>query len=107
MLGKRHQIISQGRVTLHLTAYRRRLCRDNANLIGGAKGLIDAIVREKIIQDDDDQHVLITYEQHLASKSPTGKPCTVIRWGAMEGGTEWAQRNRPALKRPKCRPSTS
>ena len=55
-------------VHLTITSKRRRRITDIANLIGGAKGLIDAIVSLGLIYDDADEYVTIEYRQE------TGKP---------------------------------
>lgn len=75
-----------------IESYRPRLITDKANLIGGAKGLVDAIVQCELLVDDSDDLATIEYSQALTSKSPLrgnrffGKrllvdvpiPCTVI-----------------------------
>lgn len=74
-----------------ITSYRPRLITDKANLIGGAKGLVDALVHCRLIDDDNDKAVTIDYFQFTRAHSPltgqrlfkrhmiTGKlPCTVI-----------------------------
>jgi hypothetical protein len=65
--------------TVTIIAYRKRLITDIANLIGGCKIVVDAIRDAKLIKDDSDQWAHINYVQHLASKGPAGKPCTIIR----------------------------
>lgn len=68
-----------------ITSYRSQRCADIANLIGGAKGLIDAIVRAGLLVDDSDKFAHIHYEQFPLSKMPpdlaeqfSGRPCTTI-----------------------------
>lgn len=65
---------------LKITAYRKRLCSDIANLIGGAKACIDGLVDAGLLQDDRDAEAAITYAQGLTSSSPygKGKVCTLI-----------------------------
>jgi len=69
-----------------VTAYRKVRCADIANLIGGAKGLVDALVRVGLLIDDKDACASIFYEQFTCSQMPPdvhdwtkGRPCTVIR----------------------------
>ncbi len=64
--------------SLHIIAYRTRRCSDIGNLIGGAKACVDGMADTGLILDDRDSKARITYDQAVASKSPTGKPCTVI-----------------------------
>ena len=63
---------------LHIIAYRTQRCADIANLIGGAKSVIDGMVDAGLLIDDRDSLARITYEQRVASKSPTKKPHTTI-----------------------------
>ncbi len=49
---------------------------DAANMAGGAKGLIDAIVAHGLLQDDTPDDVVITYEQR---KCKRGEEKTEIR----------------------------
>lgn len=63
-------------VTIH--SYRTRRITDHANLVGGCKMVIDAIRDAGLIVDDSDKWMVATYNQDVASKSPTGGPCTVI-----------------------------
>lgn len=71
---------------VYVTAYRKTRCSDIANLIGGAKGIIDALVRVGLLVDDKDAKASIFYEQFPLSQMPpdvadqsNGRPCTVIR----------------------------
>jgi hypothetical protein len=59
-----------GRRLVEVIAYRKQRCADTANLIGGAKGLLDALVRAGLLKDDRDQLAAITYDQHPLSKLP-------------------------------------
>lgn len=59
-----------GKRRLLLTAYRTKKCTDKANLVGGAKYLVDAIVRAKLLIDDNDDMVDIIYEQKVLSELP-------------------------------------
>lgn len=63
---------------LHIVAYRTQRCADIANLIGGAKACIDGMVDAGLLVDDRDALALITYEQAVASKSPTKRPHTTV-----------------------------
>ncbi len=67
-----------GKRLVKIHAYRRQRCHDEANLIGGCKGLIDGLVRAGLLVDDDRAHATFTYAEDVASKSPTKKPCTRI-----------------------------
>jgi hypothetical protein len=64
---------------VEIIAYRRRLIADKANLIGGAKTLVDAIVGAGVLVDDSDRWAEITYDQALISKGGHDRPTTVIR----------------------------
>ena len=46
-----------------ITSYRARLILDKGNLVGGAKGLIDAIVNVGLLFDDSDKWAQIEYQQ--------------------------------------------
>jgi Holliday junction resolvase RusA-like endonuclease len=69
------------RVTI--TSYRSRLC-DLANIVGGAKGLVDALTRSRLLVDDSPQWFECEYRQFLKKESPVrgergaGEECTVI-----------------------------
>lgn len=76
---------AKGPRSLHILSYRRRLCTDRANLIGGAKSMIDGIVRARALVDDCDRLATITYDQRVLSQMPDDlaekfhrKPCTVL-----------------------------
>ena len=62
-----------------ITTYRKQRIRDHANLVGGCKGLIDALVNAQLLHDDSDLWMEAEYHQELASKSPTGKPYTIVQ----------------------------
>lgn len=64
--------------SMHIIAYRTQRCADIANLIGGAKSCIDGMVDAGLLLDDRDSLARITYEQQVASKSPTKKKHTTI-----------------------------
>jgi hypothetical protein len=66
------------RAVVHIHAFRRQRTRDEANLIGGCKGLIDGLVRAGLLVDDSREWATFTYVEDVASKSPTRKPCTRI-----------------------------
>ncbi len=57
------------KMRVRIVSLRARLIDDNANLRGGAKGLVDALVRLGFIRDDSDDAAHITYEQHYAPKA--------------------------------------
>lgn len=65
---------------VNIISYRRQRFHDEANLIGGCKGLIDGMVRAGLLVDDSQKWATFTYRQELASASPMGRgvPCTVI-----------------------------
>ena len=68
-----------GRRRIEITAFRKRRITDKANLIGGAKQLVDALVHEGILRDDSDTWADITYSQRLASETPDRRPCTIVQ----------------------------
>lgn len=70
--------IATGPRRIHVVAYRTQRCSDIANLIGGAKACVDGMVDAGLLVDDRDALALITYEQAVASKSPTKRPHTTI-----------------------------
>jgi len=70
--GKKYKV-SKWRITRMLGRGRRRF--DHANLVGGCKGLVDCLVRRKIIVDDSPQHFECDYRQ---LKSDDGIARTVI-----------------------------
>lgn len=79
LFGTGHRKLgAKGPRKILLTCFRKRLITDDANLRGGAKGLVDAIVRVGLLVDDNDRMAHIEYRQELASKHQTKKPCTVI-----------------------------
>lgn len=67
-----------GKRLVTIRAYRRQRCRDAANLVGGCKGLIDALVRVGLLIDDDRAHAEFTYAEEVASKSPMKRASTKI-----------------------------
>lgn len=69
-----------GRRRVTITSFRRQRFHDEANLIGGCKGLIDGLVRAELLVDDSTSWATFAYAQALASASPLGRgiPCTVI-----------------------------
>jgi Holliday junction resolvase RusA-like endonuclease len=69
---------ADGPRSLHIIAYRTQRCADIANLIGGAKACIDGMTDAGLLVDDRDSLARITYEQQVASKSPTKKPHTAL-----------------------------
>lgn len=74
-----HRLVPQRRHRrMVLTSWRTKLITDRANLIGGAKGLVDAIVAAGLLRDDADEWVHIEYAQALKRESPTRAPATRI-----------------------------
>ena len=82
---------------LHVMSYRKQRITDHANLAGGAKGLVDAIVRAGLLVDDKDVMARITYGQAVLSQMPDAlveqwgrRPLTVITLtdGIPEAGRE-------------------
>jgi hypothetical protein len=67
-----------GKRRLHITTYKARRCDDIANVIGGGKACVDGLVDAGLLTDDADREACITYGQGVASKSPTGRTCTVL-----------------------------
>lgn len=67
-----------GKRWVTITSFRRKLITDDANLRGGAKALVDAIVRARLLVDDNDRMVAITYRQHVLSRMPD---VLVAQWG--------------------------
>jgi hypothetical protein len=63
-----------------ITSYRRQRFHDEANLIGGCKGLVDGLVRAGVLVDDSTTWATFTYRQETLAKSPLGylQPCTVV-----------------------------
>jgi hypothetical protein len=57
-----------GRRKITLISYRRRLITDVANLIGGAKLVIDAIRDAGLIVDDSDRWMVAEYKQALCGR---------------------------------------
>ncbi len=67
------------KMAVTITAYRKRLITDHANLVGGSKLVIDAVRDAKLIEDDSDAWACFAHVQHLASQRLNGAPCTVIQ----------------------------
>lgn len=72
----RNKFEHQGKVRVGITSVRKKRIADKANLIGGAKYLIDGLVKARAIEDDSDAHVEIFYDQELTRKGE--QPYTVI-----------------------------
>lgn len=62
-----------------ITAYRRKLITDHANLVGGCKTLIDALVALGLLHDDSDQFMVARYAQGRCREAGYASPITVIR----------------------------
>lgn len=56
-------------VKMKIVSYRNKLILDKANLIGGAKGLVDAIVNVGLLYDDSDKYADITYKQYQVPRA--------------------------------------
>ena len=69
---------AEGPRKLHIQAIRKRLITDDANLRGGAKGLVDAIVAAGLLVDDKDAMAKIAYSQLTLGQAGVLKPVTVI-----------------------------
>ena len=82
-VGAREYLSPKSKRMVTITSYRAKLC-DIANLIGGAKGLVDALTRARLLVDDSPQWMECTYHQFSKKESPVkgergaGEPCTVI-----------------------------
>lgn len=50
---------------LYIVSFRKRLL-DHANLVGGAKGLVDALVQSKLLVDDNPSMMFAEYHQFIA-----------------------------------------
>ncbi len=66
------------KLSVRIHAFRTRRCSDEANLIGGCKGLIDGLVRAGLLVDDSREWATFLYAEDVASLSPTKKPATRI-----------------------------
>jgi hypothetical protein len=82
-MGAQEYLRPKGKRRIKVISYRKRLC-DIANLIGGAKGMVDALTRTRLIADDSPQWMDATYEQYTVKESPVvgergvGVECTVV-----------------------------
>lgn len=56
-------------VWVRITSLRAQLMHDDANLRGGAKGMVDALVRLGFLRDDSDEFARIRYRQIQAPKA--------------------------------------
>ena len=52
---------------VRIISFRRQRITDSANLVGGAKGLVDCLVRAGLLVDDSDRWASISYDQGLRS----------------------------------------
>ena len=64
--------------TVLLQCYRRQRCRDKANLEGGAKGLVDGIVRAGLLKDDSSDWCDIAYRQGTIAMGGQRREYTVL-----------------------------
>lgn len=78
LVGSR--LLARGRRRVKITSYRKQRFHDEANLVGGCKGLIDGLVRSGLLVDDSSQWASFAYHQETAQHSPVapGVPCTVV-----------------------------
>ena len=53
---------------IKITSYRAQLITDSSNLVGGAKGLVDAMVKVGLMLDDSDRWVHIEYFQEKCKR---------------------------------------
>lgn len=72
-------------VVIH--AFRRRRITDRANLVGGAKALVDALVAAGVLVDDSDRWAAITYDQGLHMRAGYAVPTTVVSIYEIDEGT--------------------
>ena len=85
----------QGKVSVAITAYRRRKITDHANIVGGCKGLIDALTYNCLIVDDSEKWATFSYDQRLASHplNPFRNPNGTGRIGTVVEITEDRKEN--------------
>ena len=76
---------AKGPRSVVVTSYRKQRITDGANLIGGAKSLVDGLVKAGALVDDNDRMARITYGQAVLSQLPEEwvktygrRPLTVI-----------------------------
>lgn len=66
---------------VRIFTYRRQRITDTANLVGGAKGMVDCLVRAGLLVDDSDRWCAISYHQRLRSHADNpepGRDCIVV-----------------------------
>jgi len=51
-----------------ITSFREKLILDHANLVGGMKGLIDAMVAAGLMFDDSDRWITVEYKQEKCKR---------------------------------------
>lgn len=66
-----------GKRKVTITSIRKRLIDDHANLVGGAKGMVDQLTNLGLIVDDCDSMAEIEYRQKTC-KEYGGRECTII-----------------------------
>lgn len=66
-------------------AMRRVRIRDSANLVGGCKALLDALVAAGVLRDDSDRWASIDYDQGLHRRAGFDQPTTVVRIYDLDG----------------------
>ncbi|HYE07688.1 MAG TPA: hypothetical protein VEL07_19370 [Planctomycetota bacterium] len=64
---------------VEIVAYRAAWIRDAANLVGGSKTLLDALVAVGVLRDDSTKWVEVSYDQGLYRRAGYDQPTTVIR----------------------------
>lgn len=67
----------KGKRSVHVLGYRKRILDDD-NFIAGFKHGRDCLVTLGLLKDDNATWCSFTYEQQLASKHPSKRPCTFI-----------------------------
>lgn len=68
------------KIHLTITSIRRQRIKDDANLRGGAKGMVDALVTVGVLHDDSNAWCYIEYRQMTRVQAGVMRECTVIEW---------------------------
>lgn len=64
----RVRVISQAKITIERYGPKKL---DNDNFVGGAKQLVDSLVREGFLVDDSPDHLVAQYIQHISKTART------------------------------------